>query len=82
MDYVITDPVTSPLELAHSFTEKLAYMPHTFFIGDHMQMFKHLKERFVLKGKDQEFSKDNVTIVNGANLEPILSKVDQDVKVH
>ena len=35
MDYIITDKVTSPLNLASQYTEMLAYMPHTFFIGDH-----------------------------------------------
>lgn len=42
MDYIITDKVTSPLELADQYSEKLAYMPHTFFVGDHKQMFPHL----------------------------------------
>lgn len=49
MDYIITDSVTSPLELAHAYSEKLAYMPHTFFIGDHAQMLKHLTERVIVK---------------------------------
>jgi protein O-GlcNAc transferase len=78
MDYIITDPITSPIELADTYTEKLAYMPHTFFIGDHMQMFHHLSERVIIKGKGQDVPcrKDNVTVVNAANLEPILSKAD------
>ena len=33
MDYIITDAQTSPLELAHQYSEKLAFMPNTFFIG-------------------------------------------------
>lgn len=33
MDYIITDGQTSPLELASQYSEKLAFMPHTFFIG-------------------------------------------------
>ena len=48
MDYIITDKVTSPVELAFQYSEKLAYMPHTYFIGDHKQMFPHLKERLVV----------------------------------
>ena len=51
MDYLITDRVTSPLELAHQYSEKLAYMPDTFFVGDHVQMFPHLKERIVFDSK-------------------------------
>ena len=44
MDYIVTDKHTSPLELAHLYSEKLAFMPHTFFVGDHAQMFPHLLE--------------------------------------
>lgn len=43
MDYIISDLETSPIELAEQYSEKLAYMPNTFFIGDHANMFPHLK---------------------------------------
>lgn len=43
MDYIISDKETSPIEVAEQYSEKLAYMPHTFFIGDHANMFPHLK---------------------------------------
>ncbi|EPB65284.1 hypothetical protein ANCCEY_15653, partial [Ancylostoma ceylanicum] len=76
MDYIITDAVTSPLRLAHAYSEKLAYMPHTFFIGDHAQMLKHLTERVILKDKCAPAEKDNVAVVNATNLEPLLSKAD------
>lgn len=42
MDYIITDRVTSPITLADQYSEKLAYMPQTFFVGDHRHMFPHL----------------------------------------
>ena len=42
MDYIVTDKFTSPLEYADHYSEKLAYMPHTFFVGDHRYMFPHL----------------------------------------
>lgn len=42
MDYIVTDKFTSPVELADHYSEKLAYMPHTFFVGDHRYMFPHL----------------------------------------
>ena len=42
MDYIITDKITSPIHLADQYSEKLAYMPHTFFVGDHRYMFPHL----------------------------------------
>jgi protein O-GlcNAc transferase len=43
MDYIITDKVTSPSIFEPNYSEKLAYMPNTFFIGDHKQMF-HIDE--------------------------------------
>lgn len=42
MDYIVTDEFTSPIKLANQYSEKLAYMPHTFFVGDHRYMFPHL----------------------------------------
>ena len=34
MDYIITDAVTSPLDVVEAdYSEKFAYMPRTFFIG-------------------------------------------------
>lgn len=59
MDYIITDRVTSPLDLAHQYSEKLAYMPNTFFIGDHRNMFVHIRDKVVLDTKA-----DNVSIIN------------------
>lgn len=59
MDYIVTDKETSPVEVAEQYSEKLAYMPHTFFIGDHANMFPHLKVcfsslvRFPLRYKTQ-----------------------------
>ena len=47
MDYIITDKVTSPMDLKDQYCEKLAYMPNTFFIGDHAQMFPHLRVSIV-----------------------------------
>ncbi|CEF64055.1 O-glycosyltransferase [Strongyloides ratti] len=83
MDYIITDATTSPLELSHAYSEKLAYMPHTFFIGDHMFMLEHLKERVIVKDKSAAIlsDKDNVTVCNATNLEPLLSKVELIPKV-
>ncbi|XP_017794291.1 PREDICTED: UDP-N-acetylglucosamine--peptide N-acetylglucosaminyltransferase 110 kDa subunit isoform X1 [Habropoda laboriosa] len=74
MDYLITDEVTSPLELATQYSEKLAYMPHTYFIGDHKQMFPHLKERLILTDKLNMKGKvaDNVAVINAADLSPMI----------
>mmetsp|Transcript_21197 Transcript_21197/g.55263 ORF Transcript_21197/g.55263 Transcript_21197/m.55263 type:complete len:1185 (-) Transcript_21197:87-3641(-) len=40
MDYFISDAITSPPELwEESYSEKLVYLPHTFFVGDHKQAY-------------------------------------------
>jgi len=59
MDYIITDKETSPLKYTEHYSEKFAYMPHTFFVGDHKQMFPHL-----IKDVTQE--KRNVNTINSA----------------
>jgi len=78
MDYIVTDRVTSPVELAPQYSEKLAYMPRTFFVGDHRQMFTHMKERVIIIDKEKQNGKvaDNVAIVNGTDLSPILERTD------
>ena len=82
MDYIITDKQTSPLELASQYSEKLAYMPNTFFIGDHKQMFPHLGERIVMADKDTAdllkggTIKDNVAVINAVDKAPILEKAE------
>ena len=52
MDYIITDSITSPLELAEQYSEKLACMRDTFFVGDHQQMFPHMLDRVLLRFVD------------------------------
>merc|ERR1712156_991919 len=81
MDYIITDAQTSPLRLASQYSEKIAYMPSTFFIGDHKQMFPHLQERIVIK--DEKFDgdgmsrvADNVAVINAVDKTAILEKAD------
>ena len=81
MDYIVTDGQTSPLYLAEKqYSEKLAYMPHTFFIGDHKQMFPHLTERVILSDKGvidgSEKIADNVAVINGVDKSVLLSKTD------
>lgn len=72
MDYIVTDAVTSPVELAHQYSEKLAYMSYTFFIGDHKQMFPHLKERLILADKSAGGGiADNVAVINATDLSPL-----------
>merc|ERR1712061_715114 len=88
MDYIITDKQTSPLSLASQYSEQLAWMPHTFFIGDHMRMFPHLKERIIVAdSKDLEGSlQDNVAVINAVDTQPIkevanLAKVPMEANM-
>ncbi len=74
MDYIMTDAITSPVELADQYSEKLAYMPKTFFIGDHMQMFSHMCEKVVLTSPESKTgNRDNVCVLNGTNLQALLA---------
>lgn len=76
MDYIITDCVTSPPELASQYSERLAYMPNTYFIGDHKQMFPHLKERIIVCDKQQTCVADNIAVINAADLSPLVESTD------
>uniref|UniRef100_A0A182PJX4 protein O-GlcNAc transferase n=1 Tax=Anopheles epiroticus TaxID=199890 RepID=A0A182PJX4_9DIPT len=77
MDYIVTDAVTSPLALEAQYSEKLAYMPHTYFIGDHRQMFPHLKERVIVSNKTQNNAlADNVAVINATDLSPLVESTD------
>lgn len=77
MDYLITDAVTSPVELASQYSEKLAYMPHTYFVGDHKQMFPHLKERLIVSDRSGNSGlADNVAIINATDLSPLVESTD------
>ena len=78
MDYIITDRITSPIELAEQYSEKLSFMPNSFFIGDHRHMFPHMTERAIIDTKDGKHA-DNVSLVNGTDLQPILQ--NSSVKV-
>lgn len=86
MDYIVTDEITSPLALSSQYSEKLAFMPNTFFIGDHANMFSHMTEKAVIvesqatSNHQSITTLDNRTIVNGTNLKPILERSDIKVK--
>lgn len=76
MDYLITDEISSPLSTNLDFTEKFAYMPYTYFVGDHKQMFPHLKKVYNVKIMNQNSSDKNVAVINCAeniNLEDIFN---------
>uniref|UniRef100_A0A6B2G309 UDP-N-acetylglucosamine--peptide N-acetylglucosaminyltransferase 110 kDa subunit (Trinotate prediction) n=1 Tax=Myxobolus squamalis TaxID=59785 RepID=A0A6B2G309_MYXSQ len=73
MDYIITDKVTSPMEHEEHYSEKFAYMPNSFFIGDHARMFPH-----VLRDLTSHCS--ITSIVSGCNQKsPIFSQHCNDI---
>ncbi|XP_027132269.1 UDP-N-acetylglucosamine--peptide N-acetylglucosaminyltransferase 110 kDa subunit isoform X11 [Larimichthys crocea] len=80
MDYIISDKETSPVEVAEQYSEKLAYMPNTFFIGDHANMFPHLKKKAVIDFKSNGHIFDNRIVLNGIDLKAFLDSLP-DVKV-
>lgn len=59
IDYLITDKVCSPPELEHFYTEKLAYLNRSVFIGDHKQMYKNLRSR------QNNVTDENTYLTNG-----------------
>ena len=75
MDYIMTDKMTSPLDAttADQYSEKLAYMSQTFFIGDHRQMFPHMKTKAILTTKEKMLERDNVLVVNGLDLSELMA---------
>jgi len=72
MDYIITDKITSPAELDDQYSEKLAFMRDTFFIGDHMNMFPHMQNKLVVRVTDANgVATGSVIYLNAVDLEPI-----------
>ncbi|XP_062513815.1 UDP-N-acetylglucosamine--peptide N-acetylglucosaminyltransferase 110 kDa subunit-like isoform X2 [Corticium candelabrum] len=63
MDYIITDRVTTPFEYRDHFSEKLAYMPNTFFIGDHAHMFPHLLQ----EGTGEDITEERIKQITQSN---------------
>ncbi|QQP32334.1 Uncharacterized protein FKW44_024077, partial [Caligus rogercresseyi] len=84
MDYLLTDKQTSPLELSSQYSEKLVYMPDSFFIGDHMQMFPHLTERIIMAGVKKSSSddlSDTVAVINTLDKTDLLEKTSNNQEV-
>lgn len=66
IDYMITDEVSAPLSLSEDFSEKFAYMPHTYFIGDHKKMFPHLKTKYKVLIDNNSIAHENVALINSS----------------
>lgn len=80
MGSIITDQESSPAAVAGQYSEKLAYMPHTFVFGDHANMLPHLKEKAVIDFKSNGHIYDNQIILNGSNIKAFLDSLP-DVKI-
>ena len=70
MDYIITDRVTSPLQYAEHYSEKLAFMPNSFFVGDHKQMFPHLIKDVTVERRNEEKLKQHALHQANGDLQP------------
>lgn len=87
MDYIITDNITSPVDFVNQYSEKLVYMPHSYLIGDHKQMFPHLRGRIILADqiskREMKFVPDNVAVLNGVDLSSIsgTTRVEKEIRV-
>lgn len=84
MDYILTDAITSPLNFKDQYSEKLAYMPHTYFLGDHKQMYSHLLERIIVTERMDSGNSlvENVAVINGIDLMPLIESADNIEEIH
>ena len=76
MDYIVTDRITSPLQLADHYSEKLAYMRDTYFVGDHMQMFPHMLNRVLMRFIDGRTGVLVHWTLSGIDLDSIVKLAD------
>lgn len=70
MDYIITDEITCPSTAYLDFSEKFAHMPYTYFVGDHGQMFSHLKHKYLVKvdrNDSANILNENAAVINASN---------------
>lgn len=68
MDYFIGDTIATPVKFSSHYTEKLAQLPHSYFVGDHKQLFPHLIEKIYLVKNTQNCVTFNSIILNGIGL--------------
>ena len=73
IDYLVTDAQSTPLPnsgsvgdaISQQFSEKLACLPSTFFIGDHVAMFPHLNQRALVVEDDGTPLRDKLAQLMG-----------------
>ncbi|XP_038216921.1 UDP-N-acetylglucosamine--peptide N-acetylglucosaminyltransferase 110 kDa subunit-like isoform X1 [Zerene cesonia] len=82
MDYIICDRISCPIQAERDFSEKFAYMPFTYFVGDHMQMFPHLQKRYKLRIENETLG-EIVALVNyHEDLEKYFSVETNKLNLH
>lgn len=68
MDYFIGDTTATPIQHSSNYSEKLAQLPHSYFVGDHKQMFPHLTEKIYVVESTHDCVTFNSIILNGIGL--------------
>ena len=81
IDHIITDKVTSPPDadyIPQQYAERLAMMDSSFFVGDHMRMFPHLRSRLdvIFSSGPVEFK----VIFNAVDIDTVVRAVAADVQ--
>lgn len=71
IDYFISDEISTPPSLQPYFSEKLVYMPHSFYVNDHKRTWrevlnqKNLPERKIFFQEFfQQMEKDIIILAN------------------
>lgn len=67
IDYLITDKVCFPPELRNFYTEKLAYLNQSVYVGDHEQIFKDLSclvNQTNLVEENTSLNKGNIHVID------------------
>lgn len=83
IDYMLTDEISSPKCTDLDFSEKFAFMPYTYFVGDHKQMFPHLKTHYKAITLNGNASYQNIALINcveSTNIKKLL-KVTEKIEM-
>mmetsp|Transcript_24123 Transcript_24123/g.75676 ORF Transcript_24123/g.75676 Transcript_24123/m.75676 type:complete len:888 (-) Transcript_24123:416-3079(-) len=65
--YLITDKVVSPPELAQCYSEKLAYMPHCYFVNDYLQSQLHVLDETIVPSRASQGLPEDKIIFSCSN---------------
>ncbi|VVC99805.1 unnamed protein product [Leptidea sinapis] len=81
LDYIICDQISCPMGTERDFSEKFAYMPYTYFVGDHKQMFPHLKKKYTLRTNNGNINETAALINCIHELDGIFTVTEEDKKI-